>query len=65
MPPIELNELRLLSSDAVDSRNLLGIVLLGDLRLNNKLRREELLPWGSRLRIRPNTEYATRDELRV
>ena len=65
MPPIELNELRLLSSDAVDSRNLLGIVLSGDLRLNNKLRREELLPWGSRLRIRPNTEYATRDELRV
>jgi len=63
MPPMVLNELRLLSSEAFDSRNLLGIVLSGDLRLNNKLRREDLLPLGSRLRIRLNTEYATRDEL--
>ena len=65
MPAMVLNELRLLSSDAFDSRNLLGIVLCGDGRLNNKLRREELLPLGSRLRIRLNTEYAGRDELQA
>ena len=35
MPPMVLKELRLLSSDAFNSRNLLGIVLSGDLRLNN------------------------------
>lgn len=63
MPPMVLNELRLLSSDEFDSRNLLSIVLAGDGRLNNKLRRDELLPLGSRMRIRLSTEYADREEL--
>lgn len=63
MPPMVLNELRLLSSTQFDSRNLLSIVLAGDGRLNNKLRRDELLPLGSRLRIRLVTEYADREEL--
>ena len=58
-----LNELRLLSGSGFDSRNLLGIVLTGDVRLNHKLRRDDLLPLGSRLRIRLNMEYADRDEL--
>ena len=63
MPPTVLNELRLLSSTEFDSRNLLSIVLAGDGRLNNKLRRDELLPLGSRIRIRLATEYADREEL--
>ncbi|PCH93608.1 MAG: general secretion pathway protein GspA [Gammaproteobacteria bacterium] len=63
MPAVVLNELRLLSSAEFDSRNLLSVVLVGDKRLLNKLRHDELLPLGSRIRTRLNTEYATRDEL--
>lgn len=63
MQPAVLNELRLLSSAQFDSRNLLSIVLAGDGRLNNKLRRDELLPLGSRIRIRLAMEYASREEL--
>lgn len=58
-----LNELRLLSSMQFDSRNLLSVVLAGDARLNHKLRRDELLPLGSRIRTRLIMEYATREEL--
>lgn len=52
MPPAVLNELRLLSSDRFDSRSLLSVVLAGDGRLSTKLAREELLPLGSRIRMR-------------
>ena len=58
-----LNELRLLSSMQFDSRNLLSVVFAGDGRLNSKLRRDELLPLGSRIRTRLIMEYASRDEL--
>ena len=63
MPPTVLNELRLLSSTQFDSRHLLSVVFAGDGRLNAKLRREELLPLGSRIRTRLTMEYASRDEL--
>jgi type II secretory pathway predicted ATPase ExeA len=63
MHPAVLNELRLLSSAQFDSRHLLSIVLAGDGRLNHKLRRDELLPLGSRIRIRLAMEYAGREEL--
>ena len=63
MNPTVLSELRLLSSMQFDSRNLLSVVFAGDARLNSKLRRDELLPLGSRIRIRLNMEYASRDEL--
>ena len=63
MHPAVLNELRLLSSMEFDSRLLLSVVLAGDGRLSNKLRREELLPLGSRIRVRLHLEYASRDEL--
>ena len=59
MPANVLNELRLLSSTQLDSRLLLSIVLAGDQRLNDKLRRDELVPLGSRIRSRLNTEYAS------
>jgi len=62
-PAAVLNELRLLSSAEFDSRHLLSVVLAGDKRLNNKLRHEDLLPLGSRIRTRLSTEYATREDL--
>jgi type II secretory pathway predicted ATPase ExeA len=63
MPPSALNELRLLSSMQFDSRNLLSVVFAGDGRFNTKLRRDELLPLGSRIRTRLTMAYASRDEL--
>ena len=63
MPPGVLNELRLLASTQFDSRTLLSIVLAGDNRLTHKLRRDELLPLGSRIRTRLLMEYAAREEL--
>ena len=63
MHPAVLNELRLLSSTQFDSQTLLTVVLAGDARLTTKLRRDELLPLGSRLRTRLAMEYADRKEL--
>jgi general secretion pathway protein A len=63
MPIVVLNELRLLTSMQFDSRVLLSVILAGDQRLNNQLRRDELLPLGSRIRVRFNTEYATIEQL--
>lgn len=63
MPPNVLNELRLLSSTDYDSRTLLSIILAGDARLQDKLRRDELLPLGSRMRVRLVMDYAERAEL--
>jgi general secretion pathway protein A len=58
-----LNELRLLSSMQFDSKILLSVVLAGDQRLNDKLRQDDLIPLGSRIRVRLNTEYATTEQL--
>jgi general secretion pathway protein A len=59
-----LNELRLLTSTRFDSRAILSVILAGDRRLLEKLRREELLPLGSRIRTRLLLESATSEELR-
>uniref|UniRef100_UPI003593567D AAA family ATPase n=1 Tax=Thiocapsa sp. TaxID=2024551 RepID=UPI003593567D len=50
MSPAVLNELRLLASARFDSQPLLCVVLAGDTRLTDHLRREERLPLGSRIR---------------
>ncbi len=63
MHPAVLNELRLLTSMHFDSRTLLSVILAGDGRLTAKLRREELLPLGSRIRTRLSMEYASREAL--
>ena len=63
MSPMVLNELRLLASARFDSQSLLCVILAGDARLLDKLRREELIPLGSRIRTRLATETATREEL--
>jgi type II secretory pathway predicted ATPase ExeA len=63
MSPAALSELRLLASARFDSRPLLSVVLAGDGRLTDTLRRDELLPLGSRIRVRLTMEYASRDDL--
>jgi general secretion pathway protein A len=58
-----LAELRLLSSTRLDSHILLTVVLAGDGRLIERFRSEELLPLGSRIRVRLTLERASPDEL--
>jgi len=59
-----LNELRLLCSARLDSHLLLTVVLAGDQRLLERFRSEDLLPLGSRMRVRLALERATPEELR-
>ena len=63
MIPSVLNELRLLAAIDLDSRCLLTGVLAGDLRLTDKFRAQELLPLGSRIRVRLALTPATPQEL--
>ncbi len=63
MVPTVLSELRLLASTRLDSHILLTVVLAGDGRLVERLRSDEFLPLGSRMRVRLALERATPDEL--
>ena len=63
MTPMVLSELRLLASARFDSQALLCVVLSGDGRLLDKLRRDDLIPLGSRIRTRLATGAGTREEL--
>ncbi len=63
MDPEVLNELRILSSADFDATSLLTVVLSGDGRLTELLRHQDLVPLGTRIRTRLNTESASRDEL--
>lgn len=65
MAPATLSELRLMTSARFDSHTLLCVVLAGDARLADKLRREDLVPLGSRIRTRMTTEHASTEELRT
>ena len=58
-----LGELRLLSSARLDSHVLLTVVLAGDGRLVERFRSDELLPLGSRMRVRLTLDRATPEEL--
>ena len=58
-----LRELRLLSSADFDATSLLTVVLAGDGRLLERLRQEDLIPLGTRIRTRLNTASASREEL--
>jgi general secretion pathway protein A len=57
------NELRILASKDLDSKQLLCVVFAGDARLPERLRSTELLPLGARIRRRLTLDYASRDEL--
>lgn len=50
--PAVLSEMRLLSSAHFDSRSLLTVVLCGDSRLPEQFRQPDLVPLGSRIRLR-------------
>ena len=63
MLPNILSELRLLSSARLDSHILVTVVLAGDGRLVERFRRDELLPLGSRMRVRLALERASPEEL--
>lgn len=63
MTPDVLSELRILSSADFDATSLLTVVLSGDGRLLELLRHEDLIPLGTRIRTRLNTEPASREEL--
>jgi general secretion pathway protein A len=63
MSPDVLGELRILSSADFDATSLLTVVLSGDGRLLELLRQEDLVPLGTRIRMRLVTEAAPRDEL--
>ncbi len=60
-----LNELRLLGSSRFDSRQILTVVLSGDLRLPERFRHEDLLPLGSRIRMRLALQPASAEDLRT
>jgi len=63
IPTCVLNELRLLISTQFDSHLLLSVIFAGDQRLNDKLRSDELIPLGNRIRVRFNMEYAGTEQL--
>jgi hypothetical protein len=63
MLPLVLGELRLLASTRLDSHVLLTVVLAGDGRLVERFRSDELLPLGSRMRVRLALERASAEEL--
>jgi type II secretory pathway predicted ATPase ExeA len=62
--PAVLNELRLLSSTQLDSHLLLTVILGGDQRLAEAFRSPQLLPLGSRIRVRLLHEPLSPQELR-
>lgn len=61
--PEVLSELRVLSSARLDSRVILSVLLAGDTRLVDMLRRPDLLPLASRIRFRLSLEPASSQEL--
>jgi type II secretory pathway predicted ATPase ExeA len=63
MLPEVLSELRILSSAEFDSVSYLTVVLAGDTRLPDLLRTEELVPLGSRIRVRLILDSASEEDL--
>lgn len=63
MAPPVLNELRIMMSADLDSVQMLSVVLSGDPRLLAKLRHDDLLPLGSRIRTRLPLEGETPETL--
>ena len=63
MAPPVLNELRIMMSSELDSVQMLSVVLSGDHRLSAKLRHDDLLPLGSRIRARLPLDAETPENL--
>lgn len=61
-----LSELRLLTSTEFDSKIIAGIILCGDNRLPEMFRSQELLPIGSRIKVRLRMESRmTKDNMQM
>lgn len=60
MFPNVLSELRMMGSSKFDSIPLITVVLAGDLRLTEKLKLPELIPLGSRIRVRYHLEMLSK-----
>jgi type II secretory pathway predicted ATPase ExeA len=58
-----LNELRLLSYTSLDSQIVLSVILAGDKRLDEKLRKKNLIPLLSRVRYRFEIPSQSSEEL--
>jgi len=58
-----LNEIRLLSSVELDSKNILAVVFAGDNRLVEKLRQSSLNPLESRIRIKHHLDKRSPSDL--
>ena len=58
-----LNELRVIASKELDSKQLLCVIFAGDMRLPDRFRSPELMPLGSRIRRRITLSYASTEEL--
>lgn len=63
MKPEVLSELRILASAEFDSISYLSVVIAGDSRLPELLSTDELVPLGSRIRVRLPLSTAEPDEL--
>lgn len=63
MLPAVFSELRLLASDRFDSHPLLTVVFSGDGRLEGRLRQDDLIPLGSRIRTRLSLEPLSAPEV--
>lgn len=63
MLPVVLSELRLMSTAALDSRTIVTVILCGDERLPEKFKQDDLVPLGSRIRIRLVQAPKPKDEL--
>ena len=63
MRPAVLSELRFLASAELDARALLTVVLAGDHRLSAMFRTPDLVPLGSRMRVRLAIDAASAQEL--
>jgi type II secretory pathway predicted ATPase ExeA len=63
MAPSVLTELRILSSEELDSRKILTVILAGDQRLGENMTCPELLPFYGRIRVRYKLEPLSKDDL--
>jgi len=61
--PLVLNELRLLSSIELDSKMVITVVLCGDQRLPERFKKPELIPLGSRIKVRHKMVAETKENL--
>lgn len=58
-----LNELRLLSSHELDAKMILTTIFCGDTRFPEKFKTQELIPLGSRIKVRLQQDAATKEDL--